>query len=80
MSYTVTNYCVDKIKVIWPHTVDLAVEEIIGVVVVSVFHLHDAGKEGHRRSHQHSLLIFRQAFKPCDVGRRTLVGDQPSDH
>lgn len=44
-----------------------------------LIHLHDTGKEGHRRGHQHSLLVSGQAFKPCDVERWPLVWDQPGD-
>lgn len=42
--------------------------------------LHDTSEECHRRSYQHSLFIPGQAFKPCDVGGRTLIWDQPGDH
>lgn len=47
---------------------------------VNVFHLHDAGDERYRIRHHDPLLIFGEAFKPRDVGRWTLVWDQPGDH
>lgn len=60
------------------HTV--AETATIKASVLSGIDLHDASQKGHRRGHQNSLLISGQAFKACNVDRRTLIWDQSGDH